>query len=64
MLKQKESIKLLFLDVEHIFTEENEKKNFYSKNFTKITAMNYNILNGKLFHPLKTFKALISGKKV
>ena len=41
-----------------------KKKIFYSKNFTKITAMNYNILNGKLFHPLKTFKALISGKKV
>ena len=54
---------LPFLDIEHILTKENNKNFFYTKNFTKITAINSTFLNGKSFHPLSTFKAIITGEE-
>ena len=54
---------LPFLDVEHVLTKENTKSFFYTRNFTKITAINFNFLNGKSLHPLNTFKAIITGEE-
>ena len=54
---------LPFLDVEHIFTKANEKSFFYTRNFTKATAINSTFLNGKSFHPLNTFKGIITGEE-
>ena len=47
---------LPFLDIEHIFSGANEKSFFYTRNFTKATAINSTFLNGKPFHPLNIFK--------
>ena len=49
---------LPFLNVEHIFTNANEKSFFYTRNFTKATAINSTFFNGKSFHPLNTFKGI------
>ena len=54
--------KLPFLDIEHILTRENEKSFFYTRNFTKATAVNSTFLNGKSFHPLNIFKGIITGE--
>ena len=55
--------KLPFLDVEHVLTRENENNFFYTRNFTKETAINSTFLNGKSFHPLNIFKAIITGEE-
>ena len=54
---------LPFLDVEHVLTKENAKNNFHSRSFTKIIAINSTFLNGKSFHPLNTFKVIITGEE-
>ena len=54
---------LPLLDVEHIFTKANEKSFFYTRNFTKAKAINSTFLNGKSFHPLNTFKGIITGEE-
>ena len=63
MSTENKTTTLPFLDVEHVLTKENAKSFFYTRNFTKITAINSTFLNGKSFHPLNTFKAIITGEE-
>ena len=44
-------------------TRENDNSFFYTRNVTKETAINSTILNGKSFHVLNTFKAIITGEE-
>ena len=63
MSTENKTTTLPFLDIEHVLTKENTKSFFYTRNFTKITAINSTFLNGKSFHPLNTFKAIITGEE-
>ena len=49
-----------FLDVEHVMTREKENSFFYTRNFTKETAINSTIMYGKSFLSLNIFKAIIT----
>ena len=63
MSGENEVDKLPFLDIEHILTRVNEKSFFYTRNFTKTTAVNSTFLNGKSFRPLNIFKGIITGEE-